>query len=116
MVSQKGDGEEVTYEAPPKLSAMSSAVHRSQGDASRFESEMSKKLSRGLDDVREELNDLRAKVTRLNTIVTPLMSITDLSLAKKRIDQSQSSVSTGPIAVNMLTAEERLRELEKMNP
>ena len=65
---------------------------------------------------------MQSKLERLNTIVTPLMSITDLSLAKKRLDQSNQFSNDGSsrlgegVNVNMLTQEERLRELEQMNP
>lgn len=77
------------------------------------------KFAKGFEDMREEMNIMRSKLDRLNTIVTPLMSITDLSLAKKRLEQSaqfssgsgSGSVAGAP-AVNTLTAEERLRELE----
>ena len=65
---------------------------------------------------------MQDKLERLNTIVKPLMSITDLSLAKKRFDQAKQSENEGnslmgdSINVNMLTEEERLRELGQMNP
>ena len=65
-----------------------------------------------------EMTSLRSKVERLNMIVTPLMAITDLSLAKKRIDQSAnfSNDSGEEVNVNMMTGEERLQQLEHMNP
>ena len=71
-----------------------------------------------MEDMLIEMTSLRSKVERLNMIVTPLMAITDLSLAKKRIDQSAnfSNDSGEEVNVNMMTGEERLQQLEHMNP
>ena len=70
----------------------------------------------------DEVTTMQSKLDRLNTIVKPLMSITDLSLAKKRLDQSNQFSNDGSsrlgegVNVNLLTQEERLRELELMDP
>ena len=87
----------------------------------RAATQMQRKTSQGLDDVRIEMTQMRSKLDRLNTIVTPLMAITDLSLAKQRMDNSRqfsngSNNSGGGMNVNMLSAEERLQELAMMNP
>ena len=68
----------------------------------------------------DEVTTMQSKLDRLNSIVTPLMSITDLSLAKKRVDQSrdfsEGSMLGDGVNINMLSQEERLRELELMDP
>ena len=85
--------DETTFLVPPKLSDQESGNKNMSPSPlvgsdmdKRAATQMQKKMSQSMDDIRIEMQGLKAKCERLNMIVTPLMAITDLSLAKKRLD------------------------------
>ena len=68
--------------------------------------------------MREELVALRHELGRLGRLVTPLMSIAELSLVSKRVNDSQALSDGGfskGSALNM-SAEEKEKALSKLNP
>ena len=65
--------------------------------------------------MKEEMQTIRQEYTRLSRIITPLMGITDLTLASKRI-ASTGDYSTGLVNVQKMSEDDKMRELEHMNP
>ena len=75
-------------------------------------------IDSGVNEMKEEIVSLRHELGRLGRLVTPLMSIAELSLASKRVNESQPFSEGGMSKASSLnmSQDEKENAISKLNP